>query len=74
MMDYERDGDTVDPTAVEPVLRCGYYCNDAEPAPDAEDRAYDGDPTEVVAERLEAKARELKAGARAGATARTSER
>ncbi|WP_323675951.1 cation-translocating P-type ATPase [Halorubellus sp. PRR65] len=46
--EFVRDGDPVDPAVLEPVLRCGARCNNAEPAPDTEDRAYFGDPTEVA--------------------------
>jgi Ca2+-transporting ATPase len=46
--EFLRDGSPTDPGAAEPVLRCGRICNDAEPAPDDEDRAYYGDPTEVA--------------------------
>ncbi|MFC6954530.1 cation-transporting P-type ATPase [Halorubellus litoreus] len=46
--EFQRDGEAVDPAMLEPVLRCGALCNNAEPAPDTEDREYFGDPTEVA--------------------------
>jgi len=46
--EFRRDGETVAPEELDPVLRCGALCNNAEPAPDAEDRDYFGDPTEVA--------------------------
>jgi len=46
--EFRRDGEPADRAAIEPVLRCGRLCNNAEPAPDTEDRAYFGDPTEVA--------------------------
>jgi Ca2+-transporting ATPase len=45
---FKHDGETVDPTVLEPVLRCGALCNDAEKAPESEDVEYYGDPTEVA--------------------------
>jgi Ca2+-transporting ATPase len=45
---FRRDGEAVDPSAVEPVLRCGAICNDAERAPESSEEAYYGDPTEVA--------------------------
>ncbi|WP_227133028.1 cation-translocating P-type ATPase [Halorubellus salinus] len=46
--EFRRDDEPVDPAVLEPVLRCGALCNNAEPAPDTEDREYFGDPTEVA--------------------------
>jgi Ca2+-transporting ATPase len=46
--EFSHDGETVDPDVVEPLLRCGYRCNNAEPAPDDEDEEFYGDPTEVA--------------------------
>ncbi|WP_255197394.1 cation-translocating P-type ATPase [Halorarius litoreus] len=39
-----RDGDPVDPSALDPLLRCGVVCNDAEATTDG----YQGDPTEIA--------------------------
>jgi len=46
--EFRRDDETVDPETLEPVLRCGAFCNNAERAPDSEDEEYYGDPTEVA--------------------------
>ncbi|MGM0592119.1 MAG: cation-translocating P-type ATPase [Halobacteriota archaeon] len=46
--EFQRDGRSVDPDVLDPVLRCGAVCNNAERAPDSEDREYYGDPTEVA--------------------------
>ncbi|WP_050049339.1 cation-translocating P-type ATPase [Halanaeroarchaeum sulfurireducens] len=46
--DIHRNGERVDPATTAPVLRCGAYCNNAERAPESEDEAYYGDPTEVA--------------------------
>jgi Ca2+-transporting ATPase len=46
--EFRRDGEAVDPDALAPVLRCGALCNNAEKAPESEDREYFGDPTEVA--------------------------
>ena len=46
--EFRRDGQAADAAAIEPVLRCGRLCNNAESAPEAEDREYFGDPTEVA--------------------------
>jgi Ca2+-transporting ATPase len=46
--EFRRDGESVSPAAVAPVLRCGALCNNAEAAPDDEDDEYFGDPTEVA--------------------------
>ncbi|MFB6202686.1 MAG: cation-translocating P-type ATPase [Halorhabdus sp.] len=45
---FQRDGETVDPGPLEPVLRCGTVCNNAERAPPGEDAAFFGDPTEIA--------------------------
>ncbi|MFB6076631.1 MAG: haloacid dehalogenase, partial [Candidatus Nanohaloarchaea archaeon] len=45
---FERDGETVDPDGLRPVLEAGFLCNNAEPAPDGDDQDYFGDPTEVA--------------------------
>jgi Ca2+-transporting ATPase len=44
--EFRRDGQPVDPSAAEPVLRCGAVCNDAQRV--ADDEGFDGDPTEVA--------------------------
>jgi Ca2+-transporting ATPase len=46
--EFRRDGEAVDPAVLEPILRCGAICNNAERAPATEDREYYGDPTEVA--------------------------
>jgi Ca2+-transporting ATPase len=46
--EFSRDGETVDPDVVEPLLRCGLRCNNAERAPEDEDEEFYGDPTEVA--------------------------
>jgi len=46
--EFRHGEETVDPSTLAPVLRCGLVCNNAEPAPDDEDQAYYGDPTEVA--------------------------
>ena len=46
--EFRRDGTAVDPAEIDPILRCGAVCNNAEPAPDDEDTEYYGDPTEVA--------------------------
>ncbi|MFB6102363.1 MAG: cation-translocating P-type ATPase [Haloplanus sp.] len=46
--EFRRDGERADPAPLEPILRCGAVCNDAERAPEAEERAYRGDPTEIA--------------------------
>jgi len=45
---FRRDDETADPETLDPVLRCGVLCNNAERAPESEDREYYGDPTEVA--------------------------
>jgi Ca2+-transporting ATPase len=46
--EFRRGDETVAPDAVEPLLRCGVICNNAEKAPASEDREYFGDPTEIA--------------------------
>ncbi|WP_136715511.1 cation-translocating P-type ATPase [Halorientalis salina] len=41
---FQTDGED----ALEAVLRCGGVCNNTEPAPEDEDAAYHGDPTEIA--------------------------
>jgi Ca2+-transporting ATPase len=45
---FHRDDEPVEPETLEPVLRCGTLCNNAEQAPEEEDAEYYGDPTEVA--------------------------
>ncbi|WP_255149209.1 cation-translocating P-type ATPase [Halorarius halobius] len=45
---FRQDGTEVDPARLEPLLRCGAVCNNAERAPENDDRDYFGDPTEVA--------------------------
>jgi len=45
---FRRDGETVDPAVLAPLLRCGLLCNNAERAPASEEAEYYGDPTEVA--------------------------
>ncbi|WEL22277.1 cation-transporting P-type ATPase [Halorhabdus sp. BNX81] len=46
--EFEHDDEAVDADALEPILRCGTICNNAERAPAEEDEAFFGDPTEVA--------------------------
>jgi Ca2+-transporting ATPase len=46
--EFRRDGEVVDPARLAPLLRCGAVCNNAELAPETEDREYYGDPTEIA--------------------------
>ncbi|MEF8842842.1 MAG: cation-transporting P-type ATPase [Haloarculaceae archaeon] len=46
--EFRRNGEAVDPTALEPLLRCGAVCNNGELAPDSADEEFFGDPTEVA--------------------------
>jgi Ca2+-transporting ATPase len=46
--EFRRDGAAVDPSELEPLLRCGAVCNNAERAPDSDDEEFYGDPTEVA--------------------------
>ncbi|MFC7203292.1 cation-translocating P-type ATPase [Haloferax namakaokahaiae] len=46
--EFSRDGTVVGPEAVEPVLRCGAVCNNAERAPESAEKDFYGDPTEVA--------------------------
>lgn len=45
---FKRDGESVEPDELEPVLRCGMLCNNAENAPEADEKDFFGDPTEVA--------------------------
>jgi Ca2+-transporting ATPase len=46
--EFRRGDETVAPETLEPLLRCGVLCNNAEKAPESEDREYFGDPTEIA--------------------------
>jgi Ca2+-transporting ATPase len=46
--EFRRNDEPVAPETIDPLLRCGAVCNNAERAPDDEDREYFGDPTEVA--------------------------
>jgi Ca2+-transporting ATPase len=46
--EFRRNDEPVAPERLDPLLRCGAVCNNAERAPDGEDREYFGDPTEVA--------------------------
>ena len=46
--EFRQGGEPVPVERVAPVLRCGMLCNNAERAPESEDAAYFGDPTEVA--------------------------
>ncbi|MDZ7701665.1 MAG: cation-transporting P-type ATPase [Halobacteriales archaeon] len=53
---FTRDGEEIDPAALEPVLRCGAVCNNAELGAGDDDRGFHGDPTEVAVLAAAAKA------------------
>lgn len=46
--EFLHNGEEVDASVLAPVLETGYYCNNAEPAPETEDTDYYGDPTEIA--------------------------
>lgn len=46
--EFTKDGEEVDPEELEPVLRCGLLCNNAERAPRNDAKDFFGDPTEVA--------------------------
>jgi Ca2+-transporting ATPase len=46
--EFRRDGEAIPSQAVEPLLRCGAVCNNAERASDDDEKEYFGDPTEVA--------------------------
>ncbi|MFB6130558.1 MAG: cation-translocating P-type ATPase [Salinigranum sp.] len=68
------EGDAIDPARLEPLLRCGMLCNDAERAPDSADEEYYGDPTEVALLVSAAKAGVEPDGERVGEFPFTSDR
>lgn len=45
---FMRDGHETDSGYLNPVLECGLICNNAEKAPESEDKEYYGDPTEIA--------------------------
>jgi Ca2+-transporting ATPase len=45
---FRRDGEPADPAVLDPVLRCGAVCNNAERAPEDAEEAFLGDPTEAA--------------------------
>jgi Ca2+-transporting ATPase len=45
---FEKDGHETATDHLRPVLECGYYCNNAEEAPEGEEEKFYGDPTEVA--------------------------
>jgi len=46
--EFLRDDEPVDPARLDPLLRCGVVCNNAERAADSADVEYLGDPTEIA--------------------------
>ncbi|MFB6108219.1 MAG: cation-translocating P-type ATPase [Haloplanus sp.] len=46
--EFRRGDEAVDPDSLDPLLRCGVACNNAERAPASADREFYGDPTEVA--------------------------
>jgi Ca2+-transporting ATPase len=46
--EFRLEGEAVDPATLDPLLRCGAVCNNAERAPESADEPYFGDPTEVA--------------------------
>ncbi|WP_410767418.1 cation-translocating P-type ATPase [Haloferax sp. DFSO60] len=46
--EFRRNGTLIDASVVEPVLRCGAVCNNAERAPTSVEKDFYGDPTEVA--------------------------
>ena len=46
--EFRRDGELVSSETIEPLLRCGAVCNNAERASDDDEKEYFGDPTEVA--------------------------
>ncbi|WP_135667105.1 cation-translocating P-type ATPase [Halorhabdus rudnickae] len=46
--EFEHDDEEIEPDPLEPILRCGTICNNAERAPPDEDDPFFGDPTEVA--------------------------
>jgi Ca2+-transporting ATPase len=46
--EFRRDGEAVAETDLEPILACGAICNNAERAPEDEERDFFGDPTEIA--------------------------
>lgn len=45
---FEKDGHQVDTDYLRPLLECGAVCNNAEKAPEEEDKDYFGEPTEIA--------------------------
>ena len=46
--EFQVNDESIDPGQLEPVLRCGAVCNNAERAPESEEEDYLGDPTEAA--------------------------
>ena len=46
--EFQLNDESIDPGQLEPVLRCGAVCNNAERAPESEEKEYLGDPTEAA--------------------------
>ncbi|MDY6777579.1 MAG: cation-transporting P-type ATPase [Candidatus Nanohaloarchaea archaeon] len=46
--EFLHDDHDIDPAELEPLLECGYLCNNAEEAPENESKDFFGDPTEVA--------------------------
>lgn len=45
---FEKDGHETDPEYLKPLLECGLICNNAEEAPEGEEKDFYGDPTEIA--------------------------
>ncbi|MFB6115568.1 MAG: cation-translocating P-type ATPase, partial [Candidatus Nanohalobium sp.] len=45
---FSREGHETDPEHLRPILECGAICNNAEKAPEEEEKDYFGEPTEIA--------------------------
>ncbi len=45
---FQKDGHETDSEYLEPLLECGFYCNNAEKASEEEDKDFFGEPTEIA--------------------------
>ncbi len=46
--EFKKDDKKIYPTDIEPILKCGFLCNNSEEAPESEKEKYYGDPTEIA--------------------------